>query len=92
MPIHPSVPKVTMSQARECVLNALAANVGCMLIGDPGVGKSALARDIADTLGTHLGTLIGSTLDPTDVGGLPVVRIDGKGIDRIPLALIQRLY
>jgi MoxR-like ATPase len=80
-----------MSQARECILSALSANVGCMLIGDPGVGKSALAKEVSEALSTPLGTLIGSTLDPTDVGGLPVVRVDGKGIDRVPLALIQRL-
>lgn len=91
MPIHPSVPKVNMSQAHDAIVAALEANVGCMLIGDPGVGKSALARDVSTSLGTNLGTLIGSTLDPTDVGGLPVVRVDGKGIDRIPLTLIQRL-
>lgn len=91
MPIHASVQKVTFSEAQDAIYPALLANVPVMLIGDPGVGKSALARLVADKLGRNLQTLIGSTLDPTDIGGMPVVRIDGKGIDRIPLTAIKKL-
>lgn len=91
MPTHQSVPRVTMAMAKDAIMAALEANVPVMLIGDPGVGKSALANDIASALGTYLGTLIGSTCDPTDVGGLPVLRADGKGVDRIPLQVIRKL-
>jgi hypothetical protein len=91
MPIHQSVPRVTMAEAHDAIIASLEANVACMLIGDPGVGKSALAAAVARALGTPLGILIGSTCDPTDVGGLPVLRVDGKGVDRIPLQLIRKL-
>lgn len=91
MSIHPSVPKVNMTEAREALLAAMEANIPAMLIGDPGVGKTALAGQLASALEAPLGTLIGSTCDPTDVGGLPVVRVDGKGVDRIPLNVIRQL-
>ncbi len=91
MPIHQSVPKVTMAEARDAIIASLEADIACLLIGDPGVGKSALANEVAKMLGTPLGVLIGSTCDPTDVGGLPVLRVDGKGMDRIPLQIIRKL-
>lgn len=91
MAIDAAIPKVTFNQARTAILAGLEANIGTMLIGDPGVGKSALMGLVAKQLKTPLAVVIGSTMDPTDLGGLPVVRVDGKGIDRIPLELIQQL-
>lgn len=90
MPVSTSIPRVNFAQAKKALEIALHANVPVLLLGDPGVGKSALAREIADHARKFLATLIGSTLDPTDVGGLPIVRVDGKGVDRVPLAIIQR--
>lgn len=91
MAIDSSIPRVSFSQARNAIMAGLEANIGTMLIGDPGVGKSALMGMIARQLGTRLAVVIGSTMDPTDLGGLPVIRVDGKGIDRIPLELIQEV-
>jgi MoxR-like ATPase len=91
MAIDSAIPRVTFTQARTAIMAGLEANIGTMLIGDPGVGKSALMSMIAKQLDTQLATIIGSTMDPTDLGGLPVIRVDGKGIDRIPLELIQNL-
>ena len=42
-----------------------------LLIGEPGTGKTAWVRSFAKSLNIHVETLIGSVLDPTDVGGLP---------------------
>jgi MoxR-like ATPase len=91
MAIDKEIPQVSFKQAEAAILAGLEANIGTMLIGDPGVGKSALMRQVAKRLGTQLAVVIGSTMDPTDLGGMPVVRVDGKGIDRIPLELIRRL-
>lgn len=91
MGIDAAIPRVSFTQARTAIMAGLEANIGTMLIGDPGVGKSALMGIIARELNTTLGVVIGSTMDPTDLGGLPVIRVDGKGIDRVPLELIQKL-
>lgn len=42
-----------------------------VLWGEPGVGKTALINAVTEKRGMLLRTLIGSTMDPTDVGGLP---------------------
>jgi hypothetical protein len=84
------IPTATFKTAKEVIHVALLANQPVLLLGDPGVGKSALAYAVAAEMAMDLAILLGSTLDPTDVGGLPVVRVDGKGVDRLPLALIQK--
>lgn len=83
------IPTATFATARDVISMALLANQPVLLLGDPGVGKSALAYAVAKEMGLGLSVLLGATLDPTDVGGLPVIRIDGKGVDRIPLNLIR---
>ncbi len=87
MPIHSSIPEVTMHEAEQAVICAAAADTPVLLLGDPGVGKSALAKIVAAKLNLRLVTLLGSTLDPTDVGGLPVKM--GNTIERIPLKMVQ---
>jgi len=44
------------------------------LRASPGVGKTALINAIARRRRMHLHTLLGSTMDPTDVGGLPATK------------------
>jgi hypothetical protein len=88
MPIDSNVEKVTFKEAKELISAALEANQAVMLIGDPGVGKSALAAEVAKEVDLPLETLIGSTLDATDVGGLPTVS-DTHGVRRYPLPAIK---
>lgn len=83
------IPTVNFATAREAIHAAALANQAVLLLGDPGVGKSAVINAIAKEMGMACATLLGATLDPTDVGGLPVVRVSGKGVDRVPLSLIQ---
>jgi hypothetical protein len=64
-------------------------------IGDPGVGKSALAQMTSSTLVaagtvTGLDILLGSTLDPTDIPGIPFLNKEGTGVARFPLEVIRR--
>lgn len=88
MPIDANVEKVSFQGAKELVVAALSCDQPVMLIGDPGVGKSALAALVAKDLGLPLETLIGSTLDATDVGGLPTVS-DKHGVRRYPLPAVK---
>lgn len=90
MPIPKSIPEVTFNQAMEAMLGGAKANIPILLIGDPGVGKTALTTLVAEKLGLPLVTVLGSTLDPTDIGGALVVRKDKKGVDRVPLEIIRQ--
>lgn len=65
----------------------MAANQTVLLLGDPGVGKSAICSKVATEIGygDNFHTLLGSTLDPTDIGGLPMRSEDGKRVLRVPL-------
>jgi len=56
---------------------ALAADVPVLLWGPPGVGKTAQIEALAAAEGAHLETLIGSTVDPIDVGGWATPDADG---------------
>lgn len=50
---------------------ACEARIPVMLVGPPGVGKTATIHQMAKEMGYHLITVIGSQLDPTDITGLP---------------------
>jgi hypothetical protein len=80
----------------------LIANIPSLILSGPGIGKSTLADDMGPWLTEYLLstkvlkkgqdvpvlTVLGSTLDPTDVGGFPVVGKDGA-FDRIPMRAIR---
>lgn len=61
------------------------ARIPIMLVGAPGTGKTATIRAIADSIGYHLITLIGSQMDPTDVRGLPSGQQTGTREDGSPI-------
>lgn len=88
MPTSAEIPAVNFTSAREMITIALQADTPVLLMGDPGVGKSALMRLAADAVGLPLVTLLGSTIDPTDVGGIPFM-VEGQ-VKRFPLAAIRR--
>ena len=60
---------------------ALAAGVPLYIEGLPGVGKSQTVEAVGRARGRKVVVIIGSTLDPTDFGGIPVPRKDGSGVD-----------
>lgn len=54
------------------VINAaIRANIPVILWGAPGTGKTAAIRNMGKERNVHIETLIGSTLDPTIIGGIP---------------------
>lgn len=59
------------SIAVTALKTCMSARMPAMLVGPPGVGKTAAVREIADDMGYEVITLIGAQLDPTDVKGLP---------------------
>lgn len=81
------IPTVNFSQGMAAAQIAVEARQPVLLIGDPGVGKTALARALAEVVKRPLVTLLGSTIDPTDVGGIPAV-IE-KTVRRLPLEAIR---
>jgi hypothetical protein len=60
--------------------SCVVAEAPFMVWGAPGVGKSAAVEAIARARGREVVLVIGSTLDPTDLGGIPVPRAGG-GVD-----------
>ncbi len=88
MTSHADIPSVNFTQATDAMRIAILANQTILLMGDPGVGKSAICYKVAEEIKMPLHVLLGSTCDPTDIGGLPVRRIDGTAVDRVPLACI----
>ena len=90
MPISIEIPTVSFSEASDLLTIAMSANTPVLLLGDPGIGKSALAQLVAQRISKPLVTLLGSTMDPTDVAGIPFLRMDGKAVDRFPLEAIRQ--
>lgn len=62
-----------MLAAQICI----QARVPVFLWGAPGVGKSAVLEEIAPALDEPIWTVILSIREPSDQGGLPIVRPDG---------------
>src|SRR4051812_17898825 len=86
----PDIPTVNFTTGADMIRVALFANQTVLLIGDPGVGKSAIMYQAAKEMNYPLHVLLGSTLDPTDIGGLPMRSPDGTHVIRIPLEEIQQ--
>jgi MoxR-like ATPase len=68
--------------AKEAIAVALRANVPTLLWGNPGVGKSRFIEKLGRELGFEVFTIIGSTLDPTDIRGLPYRTENGTQFER----------
>lgn len=86
----PDIPTVNFKTGADLIQIAMLANQTVLLIGDPGVGKSAIMYQAAKAIDMELFVLLGSTLDPTDIGGLPMRSNDGTHVIRIPLEEIQK--
>lgn len=86
----PNIPSVNFATGATLIRISLAANQTVLLIGDPGVGKSAIMYEAAAQMHLPLYVLLGSTLDPTDIGGLPMRSHEGNNVVRIPLEEIWR--
>ncbi len=80
-----------VARAREIIkhhLDSIAANPSdssrippIMLWGPPGVGKSTVIRELADTMGIGFIDVRLAQREPVDIRGLPVPREDRTGVD-----------
>ncbi|MBA9004962.1 AAA family ATPase [Thermomonospora cellulosilytica] len=69
----------------EALALAVSANLPVLLWGEPGIGKSAGMRQLADGLGVPLETVIASVHEPSDFAGLPVIG-DDPAAEGVPMA------
>lgn len=87
-----NIPTAGFRTTEDMIRIACLANKAVLLIGDPGIGKTSIIRKVGAELGMEVHELLGSTLDPTDVGGLPVKHTDPNGravVERVPLKAIR---
>jgi hypothetical protein len=69
---------VNMGTIKELVLDVLNAQLVPFLTSSPGIGKSSLAKEIAETNKLKLIDLRLSQMDPADLNGLPFMTDKGK--------------
>jgi hypothetical protein len=69
----------------EALTLAVAADLPVLLWGEPGIGKTAALRQLAETLDLPLTTVIASVHEPSDFSGLPVVG-DDPAVQGVPMA------
>ena len=65
--------KITMQHAEGCVMDILRAGLVANLISSPGIGKSALAKQIAEKQKLKLIDVRLSQMDPADLNGFPFI-------------------
>lgn len=79
-----AIPVLGFAATAALAADQMRAGNSVLILGSPGIGKSALADLIARLAKRVLATVIGSNCEPTDIGGLPIVAADGT-LRRVPL-------
>lgn len=65
--------------AEKIAITCTAGNVP-IIWGDPGIGKTAMVEQLAKEVGRELFVVIGSTMEPTDIAGLPIPQEGEDGV------------
>jgi hypothetical protein len=67
---------LSFAQAKQALLACVEAKITPLVVGPPGVGKTALMRAVAAEAGMPCHELLASNCDAVDIAGLPYV-VDG---------------
>src|ERR1700687_682204 len=90
---HPALPEgppvMTPAAARASLRRAVPAPLPVLLVGAPGVGKTAIVKQLAEELDLPLVVSHPVTSDPTDFRGLPWM-VDGRATF-LPIGDLARL-
>ncbi len=71
-----------LHEARELLSATIPTAEPVLMMGAPGVGKSAIVIQAAKACGYETLTLNPALLDPTDIGGIPILNREGKSLIR----------
>lgn len=69
---------INQTQLLDVLLN-VATTRPVFIWGAPGIGKSSIVEDFADSVGLECVSLLGSQLAPEDIIGVPQIK-DGKSV------------
>ncbi len=64
-------------KTKEVLKRAIITKTPIIIWGEPGVGKTAMIKNVAKEIGRNITTVIASLHEPTDFNGLPVVAEGG---------------
>lgn len=77
---------VSPAQAQSILLDCISAGLVTMLHGSPGIGKSDIVKQVAETYNLKLIDIRLSQCDPTDISGFPQIQEikdkDGNTVDK----------
>jgi hypothetical protein len=76
---------ITPSQSIELMMDVLKQGLVPMLTSSPGLGKSSLAKQIAEEQNLKVIDLRLSQCDPTDLGGFPMINEDKSKASYVPM-------
>jgi len=78
---------ISIAQSKELAIDVIQAGLVPMLKGSPGVGKSAIAKELADQFKLKLVDIRLSQCDPTDLMGMPSVNLDRTKGEYLPMGM-----
>lgn len=74
-----NTPPITPGRLLPCLESLYALRYPAYLAGPPGIGKSAIVRQFAETHGLKIEVLMLSQIEPSDIRGLPFLdRVTGR--------------
>jgi ATPase family associated with various cellular activities (AAA) len=89
LPAEPPAKTLTPEAAQDILRRTIPAGLPLLLVGAPGVGKTAIVREVAAELGRELVVSHPVTSDPTDFRGLPWM-VEGRA-SFLPIGDLARL-
>ena len=79
-----------ISDCKTILTACINASRRVLLVGPPGIGKTAIVKEVQKELNADLTVIYGSISDPTDFKGLPCI-IDGKPEIK-PFGELERIF